>query len=368
MSGNGDIKISGASIVYGNGATAVKAVDLQIENGEFFTLLGPSGCGKTTLLRSLAGFLNLSEGTLEIGGENVDGTPPHKRDTAMVFQSYALFPHLTVLQNVAYGLKPRGVSKAEAADRVREALAMVDLEGYEDRLPRNLSGGQQQRVVIARAIVTRPRVLLMDEPLANLDAKLRVRLRADVRALQQELGITTVYVTHDQEEALSLSDRIGVMSHGDLLQVGTPQEIYATPASLGVARFVGEGSFVRASLSGPEAVLENGQRLAHRAQETKAGERVWVGFRPHDARLVAAGGSAEGSAAGLRGTVAQATYLGGNTRVEVDAGLESALTVDVHPGERVPAVGEQVVVAVRPETVMVFPDDTDVASAEDVEL
>lgn len=364
MSGNGDIKISGASIVYGNGAPAVKSVDLEIENGEFFTLLGPSGCGKTTLLRSLAGFLELSEGTLSIGGQNVDGIPPHKRDTAMVFQSYAIFPHLTVRQNVAYGLKPRGVSGAEAAERVREALAMVDLEGYEDRLPRNLSGGQQQRVVIARAIVTRPRVLLMDEPLANLDAKLRVRLRADVRALQQELGITTVYVTHDQEEALALSDRIGVMSHGDLLQVGTPQEIYAKPASLGVARFVGEGSFLRASLTGEDAVLENGQRLRVAAQAGATGARVWVGFRPHDARLAPVSNSNEE----LRGTVAQVTYLGGTTRIEINAGLEHAIALDLGATDEVPGIGEQVAVDVRPEAIMVFPDDTEALSAEDVEL
>ena len=205
----------------------VKAVDratVDVQPGEFFTLLGPSGCGKTTLLRTIAGFYRQNEGHVYFNDDCVDNVPAHKRDTGMVFQNYAVFPHLTVQQNVAYGLRARKIDKAESAERVREALELVDLAGYEQRKPRQLSGGQQQRVVVARAIVIRPRILLMDEPLANLDAKLRVRLRAELRELQRRLGITTIYVTHDQDEALSLSDRIAVMSHGKILQVGSPTD------------------------------------------------------------------------------------------------------------------------------------------------
>jgi ABC-type Fe3+/spermidine/putrescine transport system ATPase subunit len=234
MSNSASVAISHVDIRYGE-ALAVSDADLRIEPGSFFTLLGPSGCGKTTLLRTIAGFIRQSAGEILIGDSRIDHLPPHRRDTGMVFQNYAIFPHLSVYDNIAYGLKAKNVTGGERATRIDEALQMVDLNGYEKRLPRELSGGQQQRVVIARALAVRPRVLLMDEPLANLDAKLRVRLRNDIRMLQQELGITTVYVTHDQDEALSLSDRIAVMSHGRVEQVGTPDEIYERPVSLNVA-------------------------------------------------------------------------------------------------------------------------------------
>ena len=228
------VELDDVTIAYGD-VKAVANAQLLVEEGSFFTLLGPSGCGKTTLLRTIAGFIRQTSGDIRIGGQVINDVPAHKRDAGMVFQNYAIFPHLTVEANIAYGLKARKVVGAEAERRISDALEMVDLLGFEKRLPKSLSGGQQQRVVIARAIAIRPRVLLMDEPLANLDAKLRVRLRNDLKELQSELGTTTIYVTHDQEEALSLSDQIAVMSHGHVEQVGSSVGIYQQPATLNVA-------------------------------------------------------------------------------------------------------------------------------------
>ncbi|WP_309066375.1 ABC transporter ATP-binding protein [Microbacterium sp.] len=352
MSASATISISDVTVMFGNDHRAVNAANLEVGDGEFFTLLGPSGCGKTTLLRTLAGFIRQTAGSIRIGGQAVDHFPPHQRDTAMVFQNYAIFPHLTVAQNVAYGLKSRGLHGDEARARVRETLHMVDLEGYEDRLPRSMSGGQQQRVVIARAIATRPRVLLMDEPLANLDAKLRNRLRLDIRRLQQELGITTIYVTHDQDEALSLSDRIGVMSRGDLLQVGTPHEIFRAPATVAVAKFVGEGNFFVAKAAGSEAILENGSRIPVAGLEAASG-KVEIGFRPHNVRLVGHG-SVD---AVFSGSVAETIYLGTLTRCEVDCGLGQRVQVDIGEGGAVPEVGSSVGLAVGPDAIMSFAHD-----------
>lgn len=338
--------------MFGNDHRAVNAADLEVGDGEFFTLLGPSGCGKTTLLRTLAGFIRQTSGSIRIGGQSVDQLPPHRRDTAMVFQNYAIFPHLTVEQNVAYGLNARGLRGEEARVRVKETLQMVDLEGYEDRLPRSMSGGQQQRVVIARAIATRPRVLLMDEPLANLDAKLRNRLRLDIRRLQQELGITTIYVTHDQDEALSLSDRIGVMSKGNLLQVGTPHDIFRAPATVAVAKFVGEGNFLVAEAAGTDVLLENGSRLAVAGLVAESG-KVEVGFRPHNVRLV----GYHSDEAAFSGTVVQTIYLGPITRCEVDCGLGSLIQVEIGEGAAVPEIGSAVGLAIAADAIMSFAHD-----------
>lgn len=217
----------------------VNHVDLTIGDGEFFTLLGPSGCGKTTLLRMIAGFNDPDEGDILFDGESVLSLPAHKRDTGMVFQNYALFPHLSVADNVAYGLKARGIKGHELKERVATILEAVQLGGMEARYPRQLSGGQQQRVALARALVIRPRVLLMDEPLSNLDAKLRVSMREEIRRIQQNLGITTVYVTHDQEEAMAVSDRIAIFYAGHLQQVASPAAIYFSPANRFTAEFMG---------------------------------------------------------------------------------------------------------------------------------
>jgi iron(III) transport system ATP-binding protein len=232
---------------------AANDINLEIEKGEFFTLLGPSGCGKTTLLRCIAGFLDPEEGQIHFGERRVDRIPTHKRGVGMVFQNYAVFPHLSVEDNVKYGLKARKIPAREQKDRARQAIAMVQLEGLEQRLPNQLSGGQLQRVAIARALVIEPEVLLMDEPLSNLDAKLRVEMRGEIRMLQQKMGITTLYVTHDQEEALSISDRIAVMEYGIVRQVGKPWEIYVRPEDTFVAGFIGTTNMIDCELMTAEA-------------------------------------------------------------------------------------------------------------------
>jgi iron(III) transport system ATP-binding protein len=232
------------------GQAAVDAVDLAIGDGEFFTLLGPSGCGKTTLLRMAAGFVTPDQGDILFGGQVMNAVPPHRRETGMVFQNYALFPHLSVFENVAYGLKARAVPAGEIRARVAEMLASVHLEGLEGRLPGQLSGGQQQRVALARALVIRPRVLLMDEPLSNLDARLRVSMREEIRRTQKRLGITTVYVTHDQEEAMAVSDRIAILRGGRLQQAGRPADIYYAPANRFAAEFMGACNLVQVAVRG----------------------------------------------------------------------------------------------------------------------
>lgn len=234
------IEIAGVSKVYDGGVRAVDALDMHIQQGEFFSLLGPSGCGKTTTLRMIAGFETPTEGTIRVGGTDVTNVPAHKRNMGMVFQNYALFPHRTVAENVAFGLRMRGQGRAEIAAKVKTALAMVELTGMEERRPAQLSGGQQQRVALARAIVIEPRVLLCDEPLGALDKKLRQQMQFELKQLQKTLGLTLVFVTHDQEEALAMSDRIAVMNGGKVEQVGSPVEIYDRPATRFVADFIGD--------------------------------------------------------------------------------------------------------------------------------
>ena len=228
---------------------AVKDTSLEITPGSFVTLLGPSGCGKTTTLRMIAGFESPDEGEIYLGGEPINALTPNKRDTAMVFQSYALLPHYNIFDNVAYGLKLRKMDKATIKEKVTKILALVGLEGMEERMTNQLSGGQQQRVALARALVLEPGVLLFDEPLSNLDAKLRVTMRTEIRRIQQEAGITAIYVTHDQSEAMALSDQIIIMEKGVVAQIGTPQEIYYHPASEFVADFIGEANFLKGELS-----------------------------------------------------------------------------------------------------------------------
>ncbi len=243
------IVIAGVSRIFGT-VRAVDNITLTVAQGEFFTLLGPSGCGKTTLLRMIAGFSDLDGGEISIGGQRIDKLAAHRRDIGMVFQNYAVFPNLSVAGNVAYGLKARRVPPPEIAARVEEALSLVQLSGFGDRQPHQLSGGQLQRVAIARALVIRPQVLLFDEPLSNLDARLRVSMRGEIRALQKSLGITAIYVTHDQEEAMSVSDRIAMMNAGRLEQVGAPVEIYRKPATRFAAEFMGTTNLVEARMLG----------------------------------------------------------------------------------------------------------------------
>ena len=259
-----DVRLAGVHKRFGEVA-AVDGVDLEIMRGEFFTLLGPSGSGKTTCLRMIAGFERPDTGAIELAGRDVTRLPPFERDVNTVFQDYALFPHMSIGENVAYGLKVKRVARDERRRRVAESLAMVRLEGFEDRRPSQLSGGQRQRVALARALINQPRVLLLDEPLGALDLKLRQQLQVELKRIQQEVGITFIYVTHDQDEALSMSDRIAVMDHGHVIQVGSPHEVYDEPHSRFVAGFVGVSNLLELpvdSVSGGAAALRLGSGTA----------------------------------------------------------------------------------------------------------
>nr|WP_256515211.1 ABC transporter ATP-binding protein [Alsobacter ponti] len=284
----------------------LKGVDLTVESGEFFTLLGPSGCGKTTLLRIIAGFQRQDAGEIVVDGDRIDARPAHKRDIGMVFQDYAVFPHLTVAENIAFGLRARRMGDADVRARVDEGLRMVRLEGLGQRLPSELSGGQQQRVGLARAMAIRPKLLLMDEPLSNLDAKLRVDLREDIRDIQKRLGITTIYVTHDQEEALAISDRICVMDRGVVEQVGTPFEVYRAPRRRFAAAFVGTMNFVAADSDGGRVRI--GPLTLPVAAPARDGFQLAI--RPEN---VVVGAPTDGDARGairLEGAVRKITFLG----------------------------------------------------------
>ena len=274
---------------------AVKDTSLDIEPGSFVTLLGPSGCGKTTTLRMIAGFESPDEGEIYLGDEPINELTPNKRDTAMVFQSYALLPHYNVFDNVAYGLKLRKVPKDEIRERVMRILDLVELTGMEARMTNQLSGGQQQRVALARALVIEPSVLLFDEPLSNLDAKLRVSMRTEIRRIQQEVGITAIYVTHDQSEAMALSDKIIIMNKGVVAQMGTPQEIYYHPVSEFVADFIGEANFLKGKMTGKEnglaeLLIEGNPLTVEAAEHMEAGNDYTLVLRPEAASLADEGG------------------------------------------------------------------------------
>ncbi len=269
--------------------TAVDDVSLEIADGEFVTLLGPSGCGKTTTLRMVAGFITPDSGDIHFDKRRMNDVPPHKRNTAMVFQSYALFPHMTVAENIAFGLRMRKLGGAEQAARIDEALHMVSLNGLEGRRPGELSGGQQQRVALARAIVTRPDILLFDEPLSNLDAKLREKVRVEIRELQKRLRITCLYVTHDQAEALAISDRVVVMNRGRIEQVGAPDAIYRLPKSEFVADFLGAANVVAATALGGSAFASSLGRLTAGGARAREGDKVKLAWRPEDMKIAGAG-------------------------------------------------------------------------------
>jgi iron(III) transport system ATP-binding protein len=271
---------------------AVDNFSLEIRTGELFFLLGPSGCGKTTCLRMVAGFAEPDEGVIRFGDRVINAVPPHRRNTGMVFQNYALWPHLTVRGNVEYGLKVRKVPRAERDARVAEALEMVRLTGLDDRYPNQLSGGQQQRVALARALIIRPDILLLDEPLSNLDAQLRLEMRREIKRLHEQTGVTALYVTHDQEEALSIADRIAIMRDGVLQQVGTPRELYRQPVSRFVAEFIGQTNLIPGTLSGREgewAVIETPvgklRGLAANGATLTPGQGVWCSIRPESWRV-----------------------------------------------------------------------------------
>ncbi len=302
------VKIKDAVKLYGK-SMVLKGVSLDIKEGEFFTLLGPSGCGKSTLLRMIAGFNSIEGGEFYFGDTLINSVPAHKRDIGMVFQNYAIFPHMTVEENVAYGLKARKVPKKEIEERVKTALELVQIERWAKRKPNELSGGQQQRVALARAFVIEPAVLLMDEPLSNLDAKLRVQMRTIIKKLQQSLGITTIYVTHDQEEALAVSDRIAVMNSGEIMQVGTPEEIYSKPQNPFVANFIGVSNFIDCDVDENGVLnVKNELKLEIPMKKKYAGKAI-LSARPEQISF------GEG---GMPATVKFATYLGDRTEYEVE--------------------------------------------------
>jgi spermidine/putrescine ABC transporter ATP-binding subunit len=288
---NTDVELRHIAKRFAGGIAAVDDLSLELKAGELISLLGPSGCGKTTTLRIIGGFISPDAGCVFLKGRDVTDLPPDKRDVGMVFQSYALFPHMTVASNVGYGLRMRRVPVAESNRRVAEALELVRLTGFSDRYPAQLSGGQQQRVALARAIVIRPSVLLLDEPLSNLDAKLRQGMRFEIRQLQRRLGITTLFVTHDQEEALTLSDRVVVINQGRIAQIGTPQEIYRNPRSLFVAEFIGEVNLIEgivacAGAGGVKLITSAGwEALADAEAEVEVGCAAVIALRPENVRV-----------------------------------------------------------------------------------
>lgn len=355
---NMSVAISFKNIVkkYGD-TTVIPELSLNIQKGEFFTLLGPSGCGKTTLLRMVAGFNSIEGGDLGFNEKIMNNVPPGKRNIGMVFQNYAIFPHLNVSENVAFGLENRKVGKEERQRRVAEILDTVQIEIYKNRMPKNLSGGQQQRVALARAIVINPDVLLMDEPLSNLDAQLRVDMRNAIKRIQREVGITTVYVTHDQEEAMAVSDRIAVMKSGIIQQVGTPRDIYQRPANLFVATFIGRTNVMEAKLergAGGSAVLRVGSSYSLEVpglQEERASAataEVKISVRPEEFILAEDG-------TGLTGTVVNNVFLGLNTHLVV--ALENGQEVEIiqqSASTQAVEIGQQVTLAILPGTVNVY--------------
>ena len=352
------ITIEGVARTFGS-VRAIDDVSLAVRDGEFFTLLGPSGCGKTTLLRMVAGFCDLDRGRILFGERRIDALPPHRRNAGMVFQNYAIFPNHTVAGNVAYGLKARNVAPADIERRVARALKLVHLDGYAERWPHQLSGGQLQRVAIARALVIEPEVLLLDEPLSNLDAKLRVEMRAEIRQLQQQLKITAIYVTHDQEEALAISDRIAVMQSGRLEQVGAPAAIYRMPATPFVAEFMGTTNLLTGVVAGRDGerlrIRVRGQEFAARGADAATGAEITFSLRPETLRLVARGAAPPPGWASVTAAVSRIEFLGVLTRLSVrldDGALLHAATLDLLP-EGV-ANGAPVTLAYDPARVTVF--------------
>ncbi|MBB6454603.1 iron(III) transport system ATP-binding protein [Salirhabdus euzebyi] len=350
------IKIQNVSKYFGENK-AIDNINITINKGEFFTLLGPSGCGKTTLLRTLAGFYQQDEGDVHFGDTLINDVPAHKRNIGMVFQNYAIFPHLTVGENIAYGLKARKVNKEEIKVRSKEALDMVELTHLQDRQPSQLSGGQQQRVALARAIVIHPGLLLMDEPLSNLDAKLRVKMREDIKQLQKSLNITTIYVTHDQEEALAVSDRIAVMKDGKVQQVGRPHEIYLSPSNKFVANFIGSTNFMEGTLSGVDGdnnatVTVEGVKFATKLLNRVEG-KVLYSVRPEQVKLKPVEETGDTL---LEGEVVDATFLGESVVYKIKFHSGNVISSHEHSirYNMLRNTGDKVKVDLNPEEAVIF--------------
>lgn len=351
-----EISITGLTKVFAAGSAKTIAVDrvkLTIEPGELFFLLGPSGCGKTTLLRMIAGFIEPTSGTISFNGRDITGLPPEKRNTGMVFQSYALWPHMTVEANVAFGLGIRKVGAEEKSARVAEALKAVHMDEFGPRKPNQLSGGQQQRVALARALVIRPEVLLLDEPLSNLDARLRIELRSEIRRICKDAGITTVYVTHDQKEALSMADRVAVLDAGRIIQTGSPRELYRRPRTKFVAEFLGETNFLKAKVisreNGTTTIDTPAGRLV--STHTIESENAICSIRPE--ALLASTNKSPNS---LRGQILESTYLGelAQHTIEPKPGVRIRASFLNPPGA--PPTG-QMNLSVDPDDVVLVPAD-----------
>jgi len=351
--------------------TIIPDLSVQIIDGEFFTLLGPSGCGKTTLLRMIAGFNTIEGGLIKFNDHIINSIPAHKRNIGMVFQNYAIFPHLTVRQNVEYGLKIRKIKKPEMKKRVDEILAAVQIENYQDRLPEKLSGGQQQRVALARAIVIHPDVLLMDEPLSNLDAKLRIEMRSAIRDVQKKVGITTVYVTHDQEEALAISDRIAVMNAGVIQQIGAPEEIYTRPTNIFVSTFIGHSNLFRGIAgrdhSGRYVAFHDGYKsyMTNLAEECTDGMNITISVRPEEFSL---------KEEGIQVTVKNCTFLGKYTNYELELpesmilGNQSSIqySQDIGQAVKIYRVGDKLTLMPNAAKINVFTEDGKMSLIKDV--
>jgi spermidine/putrescine transport system ATP-binding protein len=345
-----DVRLDGVKKRFDD-VVAVDNISIEIPQGSFFALLGPSGCGKTTTLRMIGGFEDPTEGAIYLGDKDVVGLPPYKRDVNTVFQSYALFPHLTIFENVAFGMRRQGVRGNQLAGRVREILALVDLPGMEKRKPRQLSGGQQQRVALARALVNKPRVLLLDEPLGALDLKLRRQMQLELKTIQHDIGITFIHVTHDQEEAMTMADSIAVMNKGRVEQLGPPSELYERPKTAFVAGFLGVSNLLPGSISGPDSIrLDGGSevKVSPEAMQDRTG-RVAVGIRPEKIRI---GG---GEVNTLVGTIFETAYVGVSTQYVVDtrAGRISVYAQNMESGAPRAASGDSITVGFDPDATFV---------------
>jgi spermidine/putrescine ABC transporter ATP-binding subunit len=359
------VEIDGVSKTYGGSVVAVDNLSLSIEEGEFVTLLGPSGCGKTTLLRMLAGFEMPDHGIIRLAGDDVTDRPPYRRDVNMVFQDYALFPHLSVARNVGFGLERQRLERAEIRERVQNALALVGLADKSDRRPHELSGGQRQRVALARAIVRRPKVLLLDEPLSALDANLREAMQVELKHLHEKLGLTFVMVTHDQTEALVMSDRIVLMKQGRIAQIGSPADLYNKPASAYVASFIGTTNLLPAkvqAVSGGMAVVNLGQLQCQTLVPVgiAAGEQVWAGLRPEKLRLATSPEPGGARRAILPAVVEDSLFHGNAVRLRCLTADGLSLLVDcqlTHSHESVPARGMPVALAFDPQDLNLFATD-----------
>lgn len=364
------ITIEHALKKYGN-VTVIPDLSLKIKNGEFFTLLGPSGCGKTTLLRMIAGFNSIEGGSFFFNDKKINDLDPSKRNIGMVFQNYAIFPNMTVRKNVEFGLRNRNVDKETIKKETDKFMKIVHVEQYADRMPDRLSGGQQQRVALARALVIQPDVLLMDEPLSNLDAKLRVEMRTVIKKIQKDVGITTVYVTHDQEEAMAVSDRIAVMKDGVIHHCGTPKNIYQRPADLFVATFIGKSNLLKATLykneSGTGVIFRNGYKVPFmNIKEGTDGMSVTVSVRPEE--LIIHRIKDDGNASGIRATVTDSVFLGSNTHyfVTLETG-EEAEVIQESDVEEIIQPGSQILLKVNEKKANIFNNETSLSIMNGVE-